>query len=348
MYEFGKDAGVQDVLLIIGCSVGGLLLIFLLTFPTGCGPCWVHTLEARLVRLCKKRKKWNWTAVEDLIFLGSLPRWPCHLEELRARGVGAVLTLNESWELSLSSRCIEDCHMVSRQLPTPDFFAPSHRHIVEAVAFIMSFVDQGIGVYVHCNGGSGRSAVCVICYLVYAHDWSADEAFKFVSGRRKIAKMKAWKGWHKQWRAIKRFERELKRSRKQMAYSASSTLGEQQKAPKKASAKVAPLQAAPASPPVPALAPAPPPVPALAPPPALAPALPLAAPAATPPALALLLPPAPLGSEQGASTTDTPAAAQPALDQGAVSKPTSAVDDVSREQGAPGACPDTDLEAQPK
>lgn len=23
----------------------------------------------------------------------------------------------------------------------------------------------GIGVYVHCNGGKGRSAVCVICYL---------------------------------------------------------------------------------------------------------------------------------------------------------------------------------------
>ena len=29
----------------------------------------------------------------------------------------------------------------------------------------MSPLHGGIGVYVHCNGGKGRSAVCVICYL---------------------------------------------------------------------------------------------------------------------------------------------------------------------------------------
>ena len=29
-------------------------------------------------------------------------------------------------------------------------------------------VPRGNGVYVHCNGGRGRSVVCVLCYLVSA------------------------------------------------------------------------------------------------------------------------------------------------------------------------------------
>ena len=32
--------------------------------------------------------------------------------------------------------------------------------------FLERFVSKGIGVYVHCNGGKGRSAVCVICFMV--------------------------------------------------------------------------------------------------------------------------------------------------------------------------------------
>jgi len=219
-----------------------LVLLFLLTFPTGFAPRCVLSLEARLMRLVKKKKKWNWTTIDPGVILGSLPRWPCHLEELRAEGVGAVLTLNENWELALSQRCLQDCNMVSRQLPTPDFFAPTHRDIVEAVTFMSNCVQQGTTVYVHCNGGKGRSAVCVICYLVYKHGWSADEAFKYVKGKRKIAGMKAWGGYHKQWRAVKRFTRELTKTRKEMAYSAPGDPQVTFAAPKNASAKVAPLQ----------------------------------------------------------------------------------------------------------
>jgi len=235
---------LEQALIIAAASFGGLLLLFLFTLATGCAPRWVLSLVARLMRVVKKRKKWNWTTIEPGLILGTLPRWPCHLEELRTEGVGAVLTLNEPWELSLSSQCVQDCNMVSRHLPTPDFFAPSQRDIVEAVNFINSCLHQGMSIYVHCNGGKGRSAVCVICYLIYVHDWSPDEAFKFVKGKRKIAGMKAWGGLHKQWRAVKRFARELKATRKQMAYTVP---GETQAAPlaaKTASAKVAPLQGA--------------------------------------------------------------------------------------------------------
>lgn len=228
---------LQTMLLIAGCLLGGLVMLFLLSFPTGFGPRWLLSLDSRIARLGKGRKKWSWTTIEPGLLLGSLPRMPCHLEELRAEGVGAVLTLNESWEVSLTPRCIEDCHMISRQLSTPDFFAPKHRDVVEAVAFIRKCMQQGIGVYVHCNGGRGRSAVCVICYLIYEHGWTPDEALSYVKGKRSIANMKAWGGLHKQWRAVKRFARELKAA-KQFGMT---TPGEHL-VTKKASAKVAPEQ----------------------------------------------------------------------------------------------------------
>lgn len=207
---------VEQVLVIAGGSFVGLLVILLFVFITGCGPRWVLSLEARLVRICKKRKSWNWTTIEPKILLGTLPRMPNHLDELKSEGVGAVLTLNEDWELALSPRSMQDCNLECRHLPTPDFFAPSQRDIVEAVTFMRSCIKSGTAVYVHCNGGRGRSAVCVICYLIQEHGWSPDEAFEFVKGKRKIATLKAWCGLHKQWRAVKRFARELKISGKQV------------------------------------------------------------------------------------------------------------------------------------
>lgn len=233
-----EDVEQELVGILVGVSIGVLLLLLLFTFTTGWGPHFVLTFESRVVRLCKKRKKWNWTTIENGILLGSLPRWPCHLEELTTEGVGAVLTLNENWELSLSQQAVQDCKMLSRQLPTPDFFAPSQRDIVEAVSFMRSCIQQGMSVYVHCNGGKGRSAVCVLCYLIYEHNYTPEEAYDHVKSKRKIADLKAWCGVHKQWRAVKRFARELKAARKQQAYAAPA------EAPRKGSAKVAPLQLA--------------------------------------------------------------------------------------------------------
>jgi len=204
-----------------GITVAVLIVLFIFTFATGFAPRWVLSWESYFVRLLKRKKGWNWTMIEPGLFLGSLPRFPCHLDELREQGVGAVLSLNESWELGLSPACVQDCRMLIRHLPTPDFFAPSRKDIVEAVNFIQSSINCGSSVFVHCNGGRGRSAVCVICYLVYARGWSPDEAFLFVKEKRGIASMKAWGGLHKQWRAIKGFWHELKRTRSQ-AYSMSS------------------------------------------------------------------------------------------------------------------------------
>jgi len=211
-----EDSGAAEALTIAGITVAVLILLFLFTFATGFAPRWVLSWESYLVRLLKRKKRWSWTQIEPGLFLGSLPRFPCHLEELRTEGVGAVLSLSESWELGLSPACVQDCKMHVRHLPTPDFFAPSKHDIIEAVKFIEINIKRGSSVYVHCNGGRGRSAVVVICYLVYEKGWSPDEALQYVKERRSIAHMKGWGGLHKQWRAVKAFWRELKQSRQQV------------------------------------------------------------------------------------------------------------------------------------
>jgi atypical dual specificity phosphatase len=233
--EYGT---AERVFILAGIAIGSLVVIFLFTFPTGWAPHWVLSAEARLVRLLKKRKSWNWTYIEPGIILGSLPTMLCHLDELKTEGVGAVLTLNESWELYMLQKCVEDSDLLSRQLPTPDFFAPRQKDIIEAVNFMRSCIQKGMSVYVHCNGGKGRSAVCVICYLIFEHNWTPDEAYSYVKEKRKIASLKAWCGLHKQWRAVKRFHRELQRARKQEGNGSCFTSG----APSKPSSKVAPLQ----------------------------------------------------------------------------------------------------------
>lgn len=236
--------GAAQALTVAGITVAVLILLFIFAFVTGCAPRLVLSWESYLLRLLKRKKRWSWTRIEPGLFLGSVPRFPCHLEELRAEGVGAVLSLNESWELGLSPACMQDCKMRVRHLPTPDFFAPSKRDIVEAVTFIQSNINSGSSVYVHCNGGRGRSAVCVICYLMYEKGWSPDEALQYVKAKRSIAHMKAWGGLHKQWRAVKAFWRELKQSRRQ-AYVVSTDLPEACSSPRQSpekSARVVPLQ----------------------------------------------------------------------------------------------------------
>jgi hypothetical protein len=211
--------GIAGAVVLLLYAIG----IYLFGLPPRCA----QRLESRIIRSFKAPKRWSFTEIEPLLFLGGLPRWPSHIEELRANGVGAVLSLNETWEMSLSPTCIrEDCAMVHRQLPTPDFFAPEHRDVVEAVAFIQKHIRAGVGVYVHCNGGKGRSAVCVISYLIYAYAWTADEAYDFVRLKRNIAHLKALFGLRAQWRVIKRFERQLNKSRAQVSpFTDGSTKG---------------------------------------------------------------------------------------------------------------------------
>lgn len=188
-----------------------VLLYLGIVWCFGIGARSVQSFEARCARLCKGTPGFTFEEIEPFVFLGSKPCLPNHIMELKAHGIGAVLTLNESWELMLSGSVIEeDCGLAHRHLPTPDFFAPLDRDIMEAVIFIQRHAQRGVGVYVHCNAGRGRSAVCVICYLIWQHGIDAMEALAIVREHREIADLTSCCGRKCQWRAVLRFAERVK------------------------------------------------------------------------------------------------------------------------------------------
>ena len=75
----------------------------------------------------------------------------------RETGAAAGDPSGDPWAL----RGIERMH-----LNVPDFQAPSRAQIQQAVKFIDDCVLRGGTVYVHCNGGKGRSATVAACYLL--------------------------------------------------------------------------------------------------------------------------------------------------------------------------------------
>ena len=103
------------------------------------------------------------------VYVGSVPRTAAHLAELHGLGVRAVVTLNQAWEPQVDGgvpKAAAAAGMHHLNAPTPDFAAPTQRHLRAAVDFMEEHVNAGHGVYVHCNGGRGRSVVCLLGFLV--------------------------------------------------------------------------------------------------------------------------------------------------------------------------------------
>jgi len=212
---------------LVGIAVGGLAVVLLLSFllwvvslqVCGVGPTCSKTAFSRAVRLTKKFKSWDFTHLDGTkVFLGSVPRTHDNLQELYAAGVRAVVSLNQRWEPQVSGdigEACRDCGLAHLNLPTPDFSAPTQRDICAAVDFISEHVARGDSVYVHCNGGKGRSAVCVIAYLIRTHDLGPVEAYNFVASQRNISHMtKGILGIPRpQWRAVLLFEEAEKMSK---------------------------------------------------------------------------------------------------------------------------------------
>ena len=152
-------------------SLALLVLLWLVSVPLcGFAPVRLKTCFARLVRATKKKKEWSFTHIEGThLYLGTVPRSPEHLAELHSLGVRAVVTLSQSWEPQVAGgvpKATAAAGMDHLNAPTPDFAAPTQRDLRAAVDFIEKHVNAGHGVYVHCNGGRGRSVVCLLGFLI--------------------------------------------------------------------------------------------------------------------------------------------------------------------------------------
>jgi len=196
---------VLIILAVLCCVIGTLLWIPLTGYaPKRALQVWTHIMRSTK---CGDQYEWSWNQVEDMIYIGTLPRFTHDLIELRDQEtVGAIVTMNETWELVLPQTEVESLGLTNLVVGTPDYSAPSLRKVKMCVEFSMEALNRGKGVYVHCNAGRGRSCVVVVCLLILRYRMEALEAYEFVARKRRVAKLPHLCQTKPQWRVIKEFE----------------------------------------------------------------------------------------------------------------------------------------------
>lgn len=76
-----------------------------------------------------RNPQWNWHKIDPSVYLGRLPRSAADVMELVHEGIGAIVTLNESWELHVPSGLYAELGVDWLHLPTPDYFSPAIKDI---------------------------------------------------------------------------------------------------------------------------------------------------------------------------------------------------------------------------
>ncbi|XP_063973922.1 phosphatidylglycerophosphatase and protein-tyrosine phosphatase 1 [Diachasmimorpha longicaudata] len=157
-------------------------------------------------------RRW-YDRIDEAVILGALPFRGMTEKLIAEENVGAVVSMNEDYELKLFSNTGEEWskHGVQfLQLSTTDIFeTPCQDKLQKGV----NFINQCQGslfhgndadtrllstVYVHCKAGRTRSATLVGCYLMKKHGWTPSEAVDYMKSKREHILLHT-----AQWRALK-------------------------------------------------------------------------------------------------------------------------------------------------
>lgn len=130
------------------------------------------------------------------LILGAIPnRLRLEGERLaNEEGVGAVLSINEPWErnpLGLSipyqERDWEELEVIYETYDVDDHTLLDIDSLQKSADFINRQLEGGKGVYVHCRGGAGRSAMAVAAFLIKHQKFSVDEVCKLIKEKRSLS-----------------------------------------------------------------------------------------------------------------------------------------------------------------
>jgi atypical dual specificity phosphatase len=101
--------------------------------------------------------------IDDRLGATSLPSFPEDFEELRVRGISALISLTES---SPDSTYLSAFGIDLHRFPIPDMSIVSVETMDEILAKIHEEIAFGKKTAVHCGAGLGRTGLVIACYLV--------------------------------------------------------------------------------------------------------------------------------------------------------------------------------------
>jgi protein-tyrosine phosphatase len=143
---------------------------------------------------CLGKVTW-FSKMDDHISFGALPlENKQHLQELKNKEkITHILSLNEDFELStttlvskpISKKSWESAGIHFKQIPIKEVSSISFKAVDEAVDHIASIVNHPEErIYLHCDTGTDRSAMVMMCYLIKHQSFTAQEALEHVRGKR--------------------------------------------------------------------------------------------------------------------------------------------------------------------
>jgi len=128
--------------------------------------------------------------IDKYLILGALP-WHSTIPLLYKEGVRGVVNTCEEYEGPTST--YNQYSIKQLHIGITDFTSPTSQQIDQAIAFIEKYVDRGESVYLHCKAGKGRSTTIAVCYLMKAHNISAQQALKMIIQCRPQVSKYVWR-----------------------------------------------------------------------------------------------------------------------------------------------------------
>jgi len=122
-------------------------------------------------------KHFEYTQIDECIFIGTTICCQKHLDELLRLGIAADIDLQQE----------KEDHPAGVKaflwLPTVDFTAPSPPQLDIGAHFLRHAVKHKIKCYVHCNAGEGRAPTLVAAYYI-STGLTPDQAIQKIKARR--------------------------------------------------------------------------------------------------------------------------------------------------------------------